>query len=290
MAPLLVSPETRRRRRLASSEGAAAPAPGRRGWRQPKPDEAAPATAPRGSRIAGLRRSLTGVFEASEDENKQVILDTVAAGPQRPRVLDLGCFNGAFTVDLGAAARASSLTGVEWLPEHADAARAVGVDVAEADLNEPLPFADDAFDLVHANQVIEHLRRTDTFLREARRVCAPGGTVLLSTNNLAAWHNVASLVLGYQPFPAHVSDEVHVGNPLDPRRGLRHADEGQTHLRIFTARSLVELARTYGLELVGLHMNGYYPLPPRLARHAVRLDGRHAAFMVVELRPAPVPA
>ena len=119
------------------------------------------------------------------------------------------------------------------------------------------------------------------------RVCAPSGLVVLSTNNLGAWHNVASLAAGYQPMPNHVSDEVHVGNPLDPRRGRPHADIGQTHLRVFTTRALVELGQAHRLELVGLRMNGYYPFPPRIARVLARVDPLHAAFIVAMFRPTP---
>jgi SAM-dependent methyltransferase len=256
-------------------------------WRQPAP--LSPVESPELAPPAGLRArlsgALAGVFEASEDENRRVILDVIASGPPRERLLDLGCLNGAFTVDLGEAARAHELVGVDWLPEHADLARARGIEVVESDLNEPLPFADASFDLVHANQVIEHLRGTDRFLREIRRVCAPDGRIVLSTNNLASWHNVGSLALGMQPFPAHVSDEVHVGNPLDPRRGRRHADIGQTHLRVFTTRALRELASVHGLRVTQARLNGYYPLPPVLARRAARLDPTHAAFIVLELAP-----
>jgi SAM-dependent methyltransferase len=260
-------------------------------WRQPPPQVGPPADdAARGGTLKrALSQRLAQVFEDSEDENHRVILAMAAAGPPRRRLLDLGCYNGAFTVDLGRAARAEQLTGVEWLPEHAQHAQARGVEVSQHDLDEPLPFAEDAFDLVHANQVIEHLRSTDAFIREVARVLAPGGRALLSTNNLASWHNVVSLTLGFQPLPSHVSDEVHVGNPLDPRRGLRHADVGQTHLRVFTSRALVELAAAHGLVTTATQMNGYYPLPPRLARHASRRDPRHAAFMVVELAHAPDP-
>jgi methionine biosynthesis protein MetW len=254
-------------------------------WRQPPPLPALNGSAPSVASAAGgrLSRSLASVFEASEDENRRVILELIVRGPARDRVLDLGCFNGAFTAELGRAARAESLVGVEWLDQHASIARARGIEVVEADVNEPLPFEDRSFDLVHANQLIEHLRSTDSFLREVGRIVAPGGRIVISTNNLASWHNVGALILGMQPMPTHVSDEVHVGNPLDPRRGRRHADIGQTHLRVFTTRALRELAAVHGLRVSASRPNGYYPLPPALARVAVRVDPLHAAFTVLEL-------
>jgi len=130
------------------------------------------------------------------------------------------------------------------------------------------------------------VRRTDGLLAEVRRVLAPGGLACISTNNLASWHNVASLALGWQPMPIHVSDEVIVGNPLNPERGEPHA-AGRTHLRLFTGRALEELCAHHGLERISLRTAGYYPLPPRLARLATRLDSLHGAFLVGTFRAAP---
>jgi SAM-dependent methyltransferase len=228
------------------------------------------------------------VFEASEMENQQAILRLIAKrGPFR-RVLDLGSYDGVFTEEVGRIAGAQTVCGVELLEEHAATARARGVDVVMADLEEPLPMPDGAFDLVHANQVIEHLKHTDNFLREARRLCAPGGTVIVSTNNLSSWHNILMLMVGWQPMPNHVSDEWHVGNPLNLRAGEPHKDAGQTHLRVFTGRALTELAGLNGLELDELATSGYYPLPPVLARRMVKLDPLHAAFLIGVFR-APTP-
>jgi SAM-dependent methyltransferase len=48
---------------------------------------------------------------------------------------------------------------------------------------EAMPFRDGSFDLVAAFEVIEHLRNWRAFLREARRVLAPQGLLLVSTPN-----------------------------------------------------------------------------------------------------------
>jgi SAM-dependent methyltransferase len=54
-----------------------------------------------------------------------------------------------------------------------------------ADLNEPLPFAADSFDLVYANFVVEHLERPALTFAEWRRVLRPGGHLVLLTSNRA---------------------------------------------------------------------------------------------------------
>jgi SAM-dependent methyltransferase len=176
--------------------------------------------------------------------------------------------------------KASSVTGVELLEHHANVARGRGFEMIVADVDEGLPVETGQFQVVHANQIIEHVRRTDIFLGEIHRALAPGGIACISTNNLASWHNVLSLTLGYQPPPAHVSDEVIVGNPLNPEDGWDHEDIGRTHLRLFTARALRELCEHHGLQTLSLETNGYYPLPPRVARMATRVDSRHGAFLV----------
>src|SRR5262249_171673 len=159
--------------------------------------------------------------------------------------------------------------------EFAAVARARGIDVVGGDLNEPLPYASESFDVVHSNQVIEHVVKTDVFAREIRRVLKPSGYALVSTNNLASWHNVFSLLLGSQPTPCHVSDEYVVGNRLDPRRGERHPERGATHLRIFAFEGLRELLELHGLRVDVLATAGYYPLPPRIADVCCRIDPRH---------------
>ncbi len=152
--------------------------------------------------------------------------------------------------------------------------------VAQADLEDGLPYDDDAFDVVTANQVIEHLRGTDRFLSEVRRMLRPGGLACISTNNLASWHNVIALTLGFQPNPMHVSDEVIVGSPLNPEHGQRHEDAGRVHLRLFTGRALSELAEHHGLRTVSMRTVGYYPLPPAAAAVATQLDPLHGACLV----------
>ena len=103
--------------------------------------------------------------------------------PPAARLLDVGCGPGTITVGLAA-----------WLPE----GEVVGVDAAEDVLAQAraeatargtqnvrfeaadayrLGFADGAFDVVHAHQVLQHLSDPVAALREMTRVCRPGGLV-----------------------------------------------------------------------------------------------------------------
>jgi SAM-dependent methyltransferase len=228
---------------------------------------------------------LYGVFRATEEENRRAILATLEprAGA---RLLDLGTHRGEFTMRVAERLGAGSVSGVELIEEHAAVARGRGIDVRRADLDDGLPFEDEAFDVVHANQVIEHVQRTDKFLREIRRVLAPGGLACISTNNLSSWHNIWSLVFGYQPFPMHVSDALIVGNPLNPEHGQPHEDAGRIHVRVFTGRALGELCAHHGLPPIRMRSAGYYPLPPKLGRVAARIDPKHGAFLVGLFRRA----
>ena len=227
----------------------------------------------------GRRGYLVRMFRATEEANRQAILRALPDGGGGT-VLDLGTHTGAFSERIGRRTRADRLHGVEFIAEHAERARRRGVMVTEADIEDGLPFEDATFDVVTANQIIEHLRRTDLFLSEIRRVLKPGGLACVSTNNLSSWHNVVALTLGFQPNPMHVSDEVVIGSPLNHENGMPHEDEGRVHLRLFTGRALSQLAGHHGLRTLSMRTVGYYPLPPRVAAVATRVDPLHGAFLV----------
>ena len=203
-------------------------------------------------------------------------------------MLDLGCSDASWTLEVARHVGTTDIHGVEMLEERAAEARGHGVDVVVADLSEPLDAYEDAsFDVIHSNQVIEHVRDTDCFMREVRRLLRPGGYALLSTNNLSSWHNIVSLVLGWQPMPCNVSDLVNVGNPFDLFDHREHGPRGQTHLRVFTGRALNELAGYHGLRPVMEHSAGYYPFTGEIGRQLARLDRRHGAFLVHLYEPDP---
>jgi SAM-dependent methyltransferase len=226
---------------------------------------------------------LERVFRATEEENRQAIL---AALEPRPGgvLLDLGCSDGEVTSRIAQRAGTARTVGVELIDHLAEQARGRGIEVVGADLNARLPFDDATFDVIHSNQVIEHLWNTDNLLREIRRLLKPDGYAVVSTNNLASWHNVISLIIGWQPPPSHASDEVIVGNPAGLREGVTGA-RGQMHLRLFTGLALAGVALHHGLRADIARTVGMYPLPVSVARVMTRIDKRHGAFLVQRYRP-----
>ena len=95
--------------------------------------------------------------------------------------LDVGCAQGYWTVELEQRG-ADSVIGIEPVEALIAQARdlphpsAVSYGVAEA---EALPFADDSFDGVLMNEVLEHVRDEAATLREVARVLRPGGHLVL---------------------------------------------------------------------------------------------------------------
>jgi uncharacterized membrane protein YkvA (DUF1232 family) len=215
------------------------------------------------------------------------ILD--ALEPQRTsRVLDLGCDDGAWTdvVRRKVAVPPSQVSGLELVPERGDLARARGFDVRVGDLDDRWPFEDRSFDLVHANQVIEHVKRLDHFVQETRRVLRAGGRAVVCTENLASWHNVAALAIGYQPFSlTNISARRPLGNPLALHAGESSPLESWQHVRVLSLPALRDLFVAHGFAIEATWGAGYHPLPRRLASRVAALDPRHAHFIGLVAEP-----
>jgi SAM-dependent methyltransferase len=98
-------------------------------------------------------------------------------------VLDIGCGPGTITADLAALVAPGEVLAVDQFANVLDVARAEAqrrnlsnVSFATADVHK-LDLPDDAFDVVHAHQVLQHVADPVQALREMRRVCRPGGVV-----------------------------------------------------------------------------------------------------------------
>lgn len=154
------------------------------------------------------------------------------------RLLDIGSGAGVGAELIAKAARIDHVTCIDLSIPALQVVRDRGFSplVASAE-GHKLPFANGTFDVVVLDEVIEHLVDTDSIMDEIHRVLKPGGQLLLSTPNLAAWFNRAALLLGVQPAFSEVSFKKVYGRPGSGLVG---------HLRLFTRRALVQFVNDKG--------------------------------------------
>jgi SAM-dependent methyltransferase len=228
------------------------------------------------------RRWLQRLWEENEADYRRQILDLVPKGPEL-QLLDVGCEDGAWTAKVAErmGLGPERVTAIEVVADLREKAIARGFEVLPADLEAAWPFEDDSFDVVHANQVIEHVKRLDHFVGEARRVLKPGGVTVVCTENLSSWHNVGALALGYMPFSlSNISSKGPVGNPY-----ALHADEafeaGEPfqHIHVLTLDGLVSIFEMHDMTVEQRFGSGYYPGFGRIGRAMARHDLRHAHFI-----------
>lgn len=196
-------------------------------------------------------------------------------------ILDIGCGDGNLTIRVAQKIGARATVAIEKRYNIAMQARRRGIEVVLADANRPLPFREEAFDIIVSNQVIEHLDNTDMLPKEINRTLKKGGYCAIATPNLGALHNILSLVMGLQPPTSHVSDELFAcGNPFNPDDGIvvKHC----SHRRIFTSTALKALFEYHGLKCEKLAGFGMHPLPIPLSRFIN--SRRYSAIIAIRAR------
>ncbi len=205
--------------------------------------------------------------------------------------LDYGCDEGDITMAVAKCIKTQKIYGIDIIEERFLKAGEKGIIVKNCDLNGLLPFGDDSIGVVHANQVIEHLWNLDMFCQELLRILKPGGYAIISTENLSSWHNIFSLILGFQPFSStNVSQLGIIGNPFALHR-LSGKKEGSlkhfkpfAHLILLSYQGLKELFEAHHFKVEKILGAGYYPFPKYISKILSQIDKRHAAFLTIKVR------
>lgn len=231
-----------------------------------------------------IRKCLLSLWKQASEQNIANVLGCLKRQPQA-RLLDLGCGDGSFTLRLADRIGTGKIYGVEIIEKSALLAREKGIKVFFTDLNKQFPFEDDFFDVICANQVIEHLFDVDVFASEIFRILKPGGYTVVSTENLSSWNNIAALVLGRQAFSQHISERFNIGNIFSPHYKERmRVEESRGHVKIFTYYGLKEIFQLYGFKVERMMGAGYYPFPRAMATIFSKLDPLHTPFITIKAR------
>ncbi|HEX8051990.1 MAG TPA: methyltransferase domain-containing protein [Thermoleophilaceae bacterium] len=155
-------------------------------------------------------------------------MELVRGLPPARDALDLGAGDGRLSGEI--AAERLVLADVSRVALERAARRHPGARTEPLAPDEPLPFADSAFDLVVCVNVLNHVRDVQLFVSEARRVLRPGGRLAVTTAAHGRATALAILARGFErPF-----------DPLSP------------HLRFLTGRSLARLLGDMGFEVESL--------------------------------------
>ena len=224
-------------------------------------------------RYGALNPAAAGV---EGDDRIRLMLELVRkhAAPGR-KILDVGCTDGflsRFFKDMGLYA-----IGVDASASAVETAKAVCDEAYVAELGtHALPIADGTADLVWAGEVIEHIFDTEFFLEDLRRAMAPGGRLILSTPNLAAWLNRISLILGQQPFFTEVGVRASNSGSF-----LRKVSQPAGHIRNFTPSSLRHLLTECGFAVESFQ--GASILQGKSVRGLDRLIGRAVPSLASDL-------
>ncbi len=149
-------------------------------------------------------------------------------------LLDLGAGAG-IVPEMAFKGHARRVCGVDPDPRVVDNPH---LDEGREGFGESIPYADESFDVVVSDNVLEHLERPLDVFREVERVLRPGGVLVAKTPN--RWHYVA-LGATITPHSFH--------QKFNAARGRASEDTFPTHYRANSRSQLRALADRSGLEL-----------------------------------------
>ncbi|MCS7338406.1 MAG: class I SAM-dependent methyltransferase [Verrucomicrobiae bacterium] len=207
-------------------------------------------------------------------------------------LLDVGCGDGSMLLRY-LPRTPKDLCGVEAAPDLKAKAEAAGFRVYCFELNGRWPLESGRFDVVFVSQVIEHLHNTRLFVEETYRVLKPGGTAIITTENLCSLLNCIALALGYTPFSLMQLCGRYLGNPL----GLHYnepiaehvpidhpAYSGVSgHVRVLTVRQAQELFEWVGFD-TEVRSVSILPLPDWISRSLEHFVHNRGHYMLIRAR------
>lgn len=162
--------------------------------------------------------------------------------------LDIGCGSGDRTIRIANHFKINftNVHGVDYNEQQVEACKKIFI-AKKIDLEiEKLPYEENTFDLVNCNQVLEHIKTSESLINEIIRVTKVGGYIILGIPNLAHLINRLYLLFGIQPLCIRI---------------------GSSHIRGFTHKSFLKMVKLLEtVELIDSKGSMMYPLPFVIAK------------------------
>lgn len=147
-----------------------------------------------------------GLFQKNQTDLFLTLLDH-----EYEKSLEVGCGKGFFSFVAAKSGRIKSSYGVDVfndfqikeISQYAEKVEYKGID------NETVPYKDETFDIVFSMDVIEHIEKDETFIREHIRVCKKNGRVIIGTPNYYRITNLLMYLLGKLKYPRDMGSDTY---------------------------------------------------------------------------------
>jgi len=176
------------------------------------------------------------------------------------RLLDIGCGHGTDLINIkedvlqheSKKSFIINLSGIENYKDYIKECQDQGIKIFPLDIeHDEYPGDDSQYDLVIANQILEHTKEIFWIFEEVTRILKPGGQFIIGVPNLAGLHNRLLLLFGRQPTVQQTMS---------------------AHVRGFTKHDLKYFAETGGyFRLLDFKGSNFYPFGPSVSMPMSRM-------------------
>jgi methionine biosynthesis protein MetW len=201
-----------------------------------------------------IKNWLGGVVDRGLNYGRDIILrwskeNIEGMKSNKVRILDIGCGDGTDLLSIKNSVKEMNveLFGIEYYEPNIKQAEEKGITIYNLDIEKnSIPVEKEYFDIIIANQVIEHTKEVFWIFSEISRVIKKGGLLIVGIPNLGSLHNRILLLFGRQPTCIGVLS---------------------SHVRGFTVPAFKLLIETDNyFKVMGIKGSNFYPFPAKIAR------------------------